>query len=113
MSMETHSTPLRPPPHNVHSTASQASTNSAFESIGRAANEAVQPSSRAKNRSIGHGFAAIIVKGILVPSDHASGDASDGSDKSVPFRHVRRRYRIFNFFRSPSSERKVEKAQSS
>ncbi|KAF9273341.1 hypothetical protein BGZ88_003880, partial [Linnemannia elongata] len=113
MSMETYSTPLKPPPHNAHSTASQSSTNSAFGSIGRAANEAVQPSSTAKNRSIGHGFAAIVVKGILVPSDHASGDACDGSDKSVPFRHVRRRYRIFNFFRSPSSERKVEKAQSS
>ncbi|OAQ35910.1 hypothetical protein K457DRAFT_120664 [Linnemannia elongata AG-77] len=99
MSMEAHSTLLGPPLHT-------------FGSIGRAANEAVRPSSTAKNRSIGHGFAAIVVKGILVPSDQASGNASDSFDnKSVSTRHVRRR--VYNFFRSSSSERKVEKAQSS
>ncbi|KAH7036955.1 hypothetical protein BKA57DRAFT_442241 [Linnemannia elongata] len=114
ISMETHSTPLRPPPHNAHSTASQASTNSAFESIGRAANEAVRPSSTAKNRSIGHGVAVIVVKGIMALSDQTSGDTGDDTEnKPISSQHVRKRDKIYNFFRSPSSERKVEKAQSS
>ncbi|KAF9275015.1 hypothetical protein BGZ88_002626, partial [Linnemannia elongata] len=114
MSMETHSTPLRPPPHNAHSTASQASTNSAFESIGRAANEAVRPSSTAKHRSIGHGVAVIVVKGIMALSDQTSGDTGDDTEnKPISSQHVRKRDKIYNFFRSPSSERKVEKAQSS
>ncbi|KAF9278919.1 hypothetical protein BGZ88_000279, partial [Linnemannia elongata] len=119
MSKETHPTSLGSPPHDaqstatLRSTASQSSISSAFANIGRAANEAVQPSSTTKNRSIGHGFAAIVVKGILVPSDQASGDASDGSDnKSLSTQHVRKRDKIFTFFRSSSSKAKVKQSQS-
>ncbi|KAF9533036.1 hypothetical protein EC957_002281, partial [Mortierella hygrophila] len=66
-----------------------------------AANKAVQSSSTVNDRSIGHGFAAIIVKGNLIPSDLASGDVNDGDDnKSVSSQRVRKRDKLFGFFRS-------------
>ncbi|KAF9274747.1 hypothetical protein BGZ88_002814, partial [Linnemannia elongata] len=119
MSMETHPTSLGSPPHDAQSTATLCSTtslsgtNSAFASIDRAANEAIQPSSTSNGRSIGHGLAAIVVEGTLVPSDQASGDAGDDADdKSVSSQHVRKRHKISNLFRSSRSEGKVKMSQS-
>ncbi|KAG0064043.1 hypothetical protein BGZ89_009415, partial [Linnemannia elongata] len=119
MSMETHPNSLGSPPDDaqatatLRSTAPQVSTNSAFASIGRAANRAVQPSSTAKNQSIGHGVAAIVVKSVMVPSDRASDDVNgDADNKSASFQPVRKRDKIFNLFRPSSSERKIKQAQS-
>ncbi|KAF9340469.1 hypothetical protein BGZ91_001836, partial [Linnemannia elongata] len=119
MSKETHPTSLGLSPHDIQSTAtlrsttSQSSTDSAFSSIGRAANKAVQRSSTANNRSISHGLAAIVV-GTLVPSDQASGDAGDDADnKSVSSQRVRKRDKIIDLFRSSSSKREAKQAQRS
>ncbi|KAG0042330.1 hypothetical protein BGZ90_009431, partial [Linnemannia elongata] len=47
-------------------------------------------------------------------SDQTSGETGDDTEnKPISSQHVRKRDKIYNFFRSPSSERKVEKAQSS
>ncbi|KAF9121139.1 hypothetical protein BGX30_002763, partial [Mortierella sp. GBA39] len=98
----------------LRSTTSQSSTNSAFASIGRAANKAVQPSSKVNDRSIGHGFAAILVKGNLVPSDFTSGDADDGDDnKRVSSQRVRKRDKLFGLFRSSTPKPKDKQSQSS
>ncbi|KAG0051683.1 hypothetical protein BGZ89_003453, partial [Linnemannia elongata] len=114
MSMETHPTSPESPPHDAQSTAtlrsaaSLSGTNSAFASIDRAANEAIQPSSTSNGRSIGHDLAAIVVEGTLVPSDQASGDAgNDADDKSVSSQHVRKRHKISSLFQSSRSEGKV------
>ncbi|KAK3818061.1 MAG: hypothetical protein JOS17DRAFT_838215 [Linnemannia elongata] len=98
----------------VRSTTSQSSIDSAFASIGRAADKALQSSSKANGRSIGHSCAAIVVEGTLVSSDQASGDTGDDvDDKSVSSQQVRTRDKLFNFFRPSSTERKVKQAQSS
>ncbi|KAF9109094.1 hypothetical protein BGX30_008528, partial [Mortierella sp. GBA39] len=90
-----------------------SSTNSVFASIGRAANKAVQPSSKVNDRSIGHSSAAIVVKGNLVPSDFASGDADDSDDnKSVSSQHVRKRDKLFGLFRLSTPKPKYKQSQS-
>ncbi|KAF9544040.1 hypothetical protein EC957_012425 [Mortierella hygrophila] len=119
MSKETHSTSQGLPPHDdqptptLHFTTSQSTTNSAFASIGRAADKAVRPSSTTNDRSIGHGFAAIVVTGNLVPSDLASGDANDGDDnKPVSSQRVRKRDKLFGFFRSSTPNPRDKQLQS-
>ncbi|KAF9538202.1 hypothetical protein EC957_007098 [Mortierella hygrophila] len=120
MSKEPHQTSPGLPPHDTQSTAALHSTvplsitNSAFTSIGRAGNKAVQPSSTGNEWSISHGFSAIAVEDNLVPLDLASGDADDGVDnKSVSFQHGRKRYKPSNLVQSLSPERKVQHARRS
>ncbi|KAF9544039.1 WD_REPEATS_REGION domain-containing protein [Mortierella hygrophila] len=119
MSKETHSASLWSL-HNsqstktLRSTTSQSTTNSAFASIGRAANKAVQSSSTVNDRSIGHGFAAILVKGKLIPSDLASGDADDGDDnKSVSSQRVRKRDKLFGFFTCFTRDKQAQSPKTS
>ncbi|KAG9070331.1 hypothetical protein KI688_009668 [Linnemannia hyalina] len=118
MSKETHPTSLGSP-YNAQSTAtlrsttSQSSTNSAFTSSDRAGNTTVQPSSTDNDRSIGHGLTTILVKGNLVHSDLASGDTDDGGDnKSVSSQRVRKRDKLFGFFRPSTSTPRDNQSQS-
>ncbi|KAG9070332.1 hypothetical protein KI688_009669 [Linnemannia hyalina] len=103
MSKESHQTPPGLPPHDtqstatLHSTASQSITNSAFTRSGRAGNRTVQRSSKGNKRSITHGFSAIAVEDKVVPSDLASGEASDGVDnKPVSSQHGHKRHKLSN-----------------
>ncbi|KAF9279381.1 hypothetical protein BGZ88_012785, partial [Linnemannia elongata] len=117
MSKESHPTSSGLTPCDAQSTAasrpttSQSSTNSAFASI-RAINKAVQPYSTAIDRSIDHGFAAIIVEGTLFPSDQASGNA-DGDDDStsVSSLHVRKRAKLLRQLRSSTPKPKYKQLQ--
>ncbi|KAG9070327.1 hypothetical protein KI688_009664 [Linnemannia hyalina] len=119
MSKELHSTSPGLPPHDdqstatVRSTTSQSSTNSVFAILCRAADKAVRPSSTVNDRSISNGFAAILVKGILVPTDLACGDADDGGDnKSVSSQRVRKRDKLFGLFRPSTPKPRDKQSQS-
>ncbi|KAK3810621.1 MAG: hypothetical protein JOS17DRAFT_780096 [Linnemannia elongata] len=93
-------------------TSSQSSFNSAFSSLSQAAKKAVKPTSNHKNRSIGHGLAAIYVGhanfASAINQSHTDTLESVSEDKSAPLSRNRKRDIIPNLIRSLLPESKVK-----
>ncbi|KAG0373457.1 hypothetical protein BGX24_011679 [Mortierella sp. AD032] len=85
----------------THTTVSRSGNRSPFSSIGRAAKKAVEPTKTLKDRTVGHGLAAIFVEGNLIPSGYLT---DDGDDDSVTYPRNRRRDKLVNLFRTSSPE---------
>ncbi|KAG0298188.1 hypothetical protein BGZ96_001733 [Linnemannia gamsii] len=118
MSKESHLNPSGPPIHDtqsiatIRSTTSQSSTDSAFVNICKSSKKATEPYSTAKDRSISHGIAAVLVGGNLLPTDRPRENVGDDANtKSVSSKHMRKRNKFFGIFKSSNSGPKVEQPQ--
>ncbi|KAG0265391.1 hypothetical protein BGZ95_003328, partial [Linnemannia exigua] len=91
------------PQFNPSDGISRSGNRSPFSSIGRAAKKAVEPTKTLKDRTVGHGLAAVFVEGNFISSGYLT---DDGDDDSITSPRKRRRDKLVNLFRTSSPELK-------